>query len=101
MVVAELRKSYLNNGSSLPLFYWRDKTGHEVDVIIEKSSELLPVEIKSGRTVSGEYFRNLHYWIKQSKMAHGFVLYGGKENQQRSNGIQLMNWREYVLGGLF
>ncbi len=101
MVVAELRKSYLNNGSSLPLFYWRDKTGHEVDVIIEKSSELLPVEIKSGRTVSGEYFRNLHYWIKQSKMAHGFVLYGGKENQQRSNGIQLMNWREYVLGDLF
>jgi predicted AAA+ superfamily ATPase len=35
-----------------PVFFWRNRTGHEVDVIIEQSTELFPLEIKSGETIT-------------------------------------------------
>lgn len=101
MVVAELQKLYLNRGVQSPLFYWRDKTGHEVDIIKDTGNVSVPLEIKSGRTVSGEYFRSLHYWSRLSTSTGGFVLFGGDENQQRSDGIHLMNWRKYLLEDSF
>ena len=39
------------------LFFWRDKTGHEIDIIIDESGLLLPIEIKSGQTVHSEFSR--------------------------------------------
>ncbi|MCY7356702.1 MAG: ATP-binding protein, partial [Rudanella sp.] len=50
MVVAELVKQRTNAGLPINLFYWRDKTGHEVDVIIDEAGKLIPIEIKSGQT---------------------------------------------------
>jgi hypothetical protein len=62
-VVAELRKSCLNRGEQ-PLFYfWRDSNGVEVDLLIEQGGRTMPVEIKSGRTVKGEFFSGIEKWM--------------------------------------
>lgn len=94
MVVAELVKQRTNAGLPINLFYWRDKTGHEVDIIIDEAGKLTPIEIKSGQTVQAEFFRNLTFWSKLSDSLEGYLLYGGQQTQRRSNGITVMNWRE-------
>jgi predicted AAA+ superfamily ATPase len=54
-VVSELYKQRLNAGRSLDLYFWRDSTGHEVDILIETSAGLVPVEIKSGSTYASDW----------------------------------------------
>lgn len=45
-IVAELIKSYWHRGLEPRIFYFRTKEKTEVDLLIEKSGKLLPVEIK-------------------------------------------------------
>lgn len=96
MVITELIKKRTNAGMDINLFYWRDKTGHEVDIIIDNGKSLLPLEIKSGKTISSEFFKNLDYWSKLSKSKKAIVLYSGKMHQNRSDGKEIMNWRELM-----
>jgi predicted AAA+ superfamily ATPase len=62
MVINEFVKNCTNQGVEINLFYWRDKTGHEIDLIIDEYPELLPIEIKSGKTINTEFFKNLNIW---------------------------------------
>jgi predicted AAA+ superfamily ATPase len=45
-VVAEVFKSYLNNGLECNAWYYRDKDGKEIDLVLEHGGELHPIEIK-------------------------------------------------------
>lgn len=92
MVITELVKQRTNAGQPVNLYYWRDKTGHEIDVIIDNTDRLIPIEIKAGQTVNSEFFKNLIYWNNLSGGTNGYVVYSGKERQKRSNGIEVMNW---------
>ncbi|HQO08785.1 MAG TPA: ATP-binding protein [Clostridiales bacterium] len=91
LIVSELLKKRYNAGKPDNLFFWRDKTGHEIDLVIDNGAELVPVEIKSSRTVSAEFFKNLKFYcnvsgIDQIKSA---VVYGGEQNQNRAYGCVL------------
>ena len=44
LVVSELVKSYLHRGMEADIYFWRDSTGHEVDVLIDSGKRLLPIE---------------------------------------------------------
>jgi len=92
-VVSELVKKRTNSGKEINLYYWRDKTGCEIDVIVDEGLSLLPIEIKSGKTVHQEFFKNLLYWLKLSGNEKGVILYGGDQHQERSNGISLEGWK--------
>ncbi len=45
-VVAEIMKSYSNNGLECVAHYYRDHDGREIDLIIERDGRLYPIEIK-------------------------------------------------------
>ncbi len=45
-VVSEIRKSFLNAGEDVALYYYRDRDAKEVDVVLESDGELHPIEIK-------------------------------------------------------
>ncbi len=96
MVVSEIVKMYTNKGIDPPLYYWRDKTGHEVDLIIDAHNAMIPIEIKSGKTVNADWFKNLKYWQNLSKVKRAFLLYGGDQAQNRSNGT-IQNWKHFNL----
>ncbi len=49
-VVAEIRKTYFNNGSDCNLHYYRDKDDREIDLVIEADGLLHPIEIKKAAT---------------------------------------------------
>jgi len=96
MVVTELIKKRTNAGLPINLFYWRDKTGHEIDIIIDNAGKLLPIEIKSGKTINTEFFKNMDYWCNLSNAKKSIVLYAGAQNQKRSNGRETLNWRSLM-----
>lgn len=98
-IVSELVKKRTNSGKEINLFYWRDKTGREIDIIVDEGLTLLPFEIKSGKTVNQEYFKNLIYWMELSSTENGIVLYGGEQDQKRSNGITVSGWKKLIEDG--
>ena len=49
-VISEMIKSYWHRGREAPLWFWRTKEGHEVDLIIEEEGRLFPIEIKMSMT---------------------------------------------------
>lgn len=95
MVISEALKNNLNKGLENNLYYWRDKTGHEVDLIVEEGVKQIPIEIKSSATINSTFFKNLNYWNKLRKEEGGLLLYSGVKTQQRSNNIKVMNWRDF------
>lgn len=93
MVVIEMVKKFANKGLPINIYFWRDKTGHEVDVIIDTAGKLIPVEIKSSKTISTEFFKNLKYWNNLSKLNSSILIYGGNQEQKRSDGTLITNWK--------
>ncbi|ACT94541.1 ATP-binding protein [Dyadobacter fermentans] len=96
LVVTELVKQRTNAGKLVNLYYWRDKTGHEVDIIVDNGLSLIPVEIKAGKTVNNEFFSNMTYWNKLSGAQTGYIAYAGNQTEERSNGINVLNWFELL-----
>lgn len=45
-VVAEIMKTYLNNGREPYMYYYRDKDAKEIDIVLEHDGVLNPIEIK-------------------------------------------------------
>ena len=46
-VIGEIIKSYANNGIlDIPLYFYRDRDGNEIDLLIEDGGTLYPIEIK-------------------------------------------------------
>jgi predicted AAA+ superfamily ATPase len=94
-VVSEALKHALNNGIRADFYYLRDKTGHEIDCVIESGGPLLQVEIKSTKTLTDDCFEGLRYWFKLTGAgAKGrFLVYNGEENQSRSY-ADVINWKD-------
>ena len=94
-VVAELLKGRFHRAKSDDLFFWRDNTGHEVDVVMDRAGKLLPIEIKSGMTISSDWFDGLEQWCRMAKerSARPTLVYGGRERQSREV-AEVVPWRE-------
>jgi len=93
LIISELLKERLNAGAVDNLYYWRDKTGNEVDVLIDKAGKLTAVELKAGETVSADFFRGLAYFSSlQTGKLEKLLVYGGKQEQIRSNGTLVKPW---------
>ncbi len=77
-VVAELFKAFAHRGETPPLYLWRDRTGHEVDVVIDTGKQLIPLEIKSGETVNESFLEGLRYYISLGSPAAptGVLIHG-------------------------
>ena len=98
MVVNEFLKNRANTGVREPLYFWRDNIGVEVDLILERGSEIAAIEIKSGITVATDAFSNLKKWGKYATERGNFsaiypaLVYGGDAGFVRE-GTDVMGWR--------
>ena len=100
-VVGEWVKSHLHHGERSGFHFWRDSNGVEVDLLIERGERIMPVEIKSGQTVSGTFFSGLQKWtaLAGEKAIDPTLVYGGRENYQHK-GIRVMGWQSLIGGQL-
>jgi predicted AAA+ superfamily ATPase len=93
-IIGDLIKHRYNQAKSNNLFFWRDNSGHEIDILAETGDRLYPIEIKSGITITDEFFKSILFWFKVSGDKSGKVVYAGESGQKRSNGIEIVPWNK-------
>ena len=92
-VLSELLKNYLHRAEEPSLYFWRDSTGHEVDVVIDRGRKLVPIEIKSAQTVASDFFDGIKHWsaLAGAEAAPGALFYAGKRSFRRA-GVTVYSW---------
>jgi predicted AAA+ superfamily ATPase len=92
-VVTEALKWRAVRGDKQPIYFWRDNSGNEVDLLLEQGGELTLVEVKSGQTFQSEWLSVLrtverHLGTTVAKA----LIYGGDSPQTRDD-IAVVPWR--------
>lgn len=95
-VVSEALKNSLHQGVEPHLHFWRDSAGHEIDLLIGDDDSPIPIEIKSGQTVAGDYFVGIDFWRSMTGRpdAPAAVVYGGNDMFKR-RGNSVIPWSEW------
>ena len=79
-VVSEILKSYWNNGKDVRnIYFYRDKKGKEIDLLIEKNGKIYPIEIKKTSMVRESSIKNFSTLEKYGNLGTGILIYLGKE----------------------
>ena len=91
-VVSEITKNRENNGLKGGMFYFRDSSGNEVDLIVEKETGPLAIEIKSSKRISKEMLSGLKYWKKYQPESSAILLSQAESGE--NFGFTAMNWKE-------
>jgi uncharacterized protein len=93
-IILELMKNRFNQGQRSNLYYWRESSGVEIDVLIDEGLTLKPIEIKSGQTIQSDWLKHLKYWqALTAQNTEGYVFYGGDDEQLRSDNLSVKSWR--------
>lgn len=94
-VVSELYKQQLNRGLAPDLYFWRDNTGNEIDLIFETPQGLQPIEIKSGSTYAQDWTRGLRKWqnLAKTQSLQPAIVYGGEVSFERED-LKIWGWQE-------
>ena len=92
-ILTELLKTYYHQGKEPDLYFWRDSTGHEIDVLIDWGETQVPLEIKSGQTVARDFFAGLDYWRRLigEAAAPAALVYGGDRTYRRQD-VTVYSW---------
>ena len=97
LIIVEYIKSCFNQAKEPNINFWRDNTGNEVDLLIEKNSQLFAYEIKSGSTYNPEFFKNLKFWERITGNSQNLaVIYGGEKSMKTKNG-SLISWNSWCI----
>ncbi|MFP4619398.1 MAG: ATP-binding protein [Spirochaetaceae bacterium] len=84
-IYGELLKLYYNAARRAELYFWRDKTGHEIDFIAPHADKIISIEVKAGKTINADYFKNLKYFASLAPSIEPIVIYNGDQEQIRSS----------------
>lgn len=94
MVVVEKLKQCYNAGKTSNLFFYRDQSQNEVDIIQESGLNIEAYEVKSAKNFNSDFLSTIHYLekIMPAAIVRSAVIYDGTEEiQTQING--LFNYR--------
>jgi hypothetical protein len=93
--MSEMKKRLMIDQSRAELYFFRDHSGLEVDGVIDHAGELFGFEIKSGQTLTEDFFANLVKWQKITKAPReNLALFYGGDDQRNVGGIQTFPWKK-------
>lgn len=94
LVINEILKNQLNHNVSPKNYFWNVAGSHEIDLLLDQGGRLLPIEIKSSRTIGNHFFDGLKYFQELSGAfpTESYLIYGGNESQKRSV-AQVLSWQ--------
>ena len=95
-IVTEYIKMRYHAGLVPNAFFWRDSTGHEIDLLLEEGENFKAIEIKSGETINSDFFKGLTYFGNLSKLSNEnrFLIYGGLKNYRRT-AAKVLSWKNF------
>lgn len=95
-VASEVLKAHYHRGISPSVFFFQDRRGHEVDLVIEQGPRIIAAEIKSASTVAGDFldalvsFRTLLAERRGADVEEALI-YGGDQASVR-RGVRIVPW---------
>jgi len=93
-VISELIKQRFNLLQSNNLYFWRDRSGMEIDLIEDAGLELTPMEIKAGQTFQDRFLKSILKWKDISgSLATPQLIYGGDESFTHLN-CKVRSWQD-------
>ena len=95
-VVMEFLKNRFNQSMNSNLYFFRDRTGNEIDLVIQKADSLTPVEIKSAETFNISFTRNIDLFRKffGVETKNPMIIYNGTKEHNYKN-IRVVPWSSY------
>jgi predicted AAA+ superfamily ATPase len=96
-VITEVIKSFYAEAKRAPIYYWREHAGLEIDLLIEKSNQMIAIEAKSGMTINSDQLLGLQ---KIQNIITDFSLlsllvYGG-DMTRKMNDINIISWKNFI-----
>jgi predicted AAA+ superfamily ATPase len=92
LVVLELLKDRFNRGLRSNLYYWRDRTGNEIDILVDQSSGAIPIEVKSSSTFHSEFLKGIRYWQNiNPKINTSYLVFTGHDGHVEKT--KILNWK--------
>ncbi|MFV2057202.1 MAG: ATP-binding protein [Thiohalomonadales bacterium] len=86
LVVIEFLKMRFNQGKMANLYFYRDSTQNEIDLLIDNGTELIAIEIKSSSTYRHSLFKNINKIATMiSKISKGYLVYSGQAKTLSNN----------------
>jgi len=99
LVILEILKQRFNEGLDPSIFFFRDSHHMEVDLVLRRGNQLIPVEIKSSGTYHPDFLKGLNYFEKlfRERVTESWLIYDGKLEQTGPR--KIMNYRTYSMKG--
>lgn len=90
MVINDIVKSATNKGKTPQLFFYRDRSQYEVDLVCQRGWEYEAYEIKSSATFTKSYLNSIAYMktLLKDRLVRSAVVYAGKQElESQENGL--------------
>ncbi len=96
MMIAEYVKRMHHCNQLNDIWFWRDVSGNEVDLIIQAGQTQEAVEFKATQTIMPNLLKGLNHYEKISEKTNlnKYLVYGGKESQKRT-AATIVSWRNF------
>lgn len=79
------------------LHFWRDANGPEVDWVVEKHGEYLPIEVKFTTKPTNSHATHLKLFLKEYPSKKGYIICRIPFRQKISENIEAVPWEEIPL----
>lgn len=96
MVIIEAIKQFANRGERAPCYFFRSKTGTEIDLLIDRGSKLDAYEIKCSLSPSKEMTKGLVEFAKEANVGRSKLLTLFPQTLHFSHEIQAEHWGTIV-----
>jgi len=93
-IVSEAYKRFYNLACIPPLYFWRDQTGNEIDLLIDEGQLSFPIEIKLSQSYNTNLKKNIKYWMNLTNnlSKEGMVIYCGDTIHEKAEPIPCVPW---------
>jgi predicted AAA+ superfamily ATPase len=93
-VLLELLKQRFNKGQRGNFYFWRDRTGNEIDILMDRATGATPIEVKASATYNRSFLKGINYWKKlHPNPGPSFLIYTGNSSYQQEE-TEVLNWKD-------
>jgi len=93
-IIVEIMKSFFNKGYRPNLYFWRDRSGHEIDLLVDEGDKIYPIEIKAATAVQPQFYKGLSFFntLSGNSPELSYLIYGGQNSYDGKFG-KLRSWK--------
>ena len=93
-VILEITRRIKALNKDYKVYYWRTRGGAEVDCVLDLGDEVIPIEIKSSKSVSLSEVKGLNIFLNDYKeiAKRAYVITMGSKKEKLSDKITVLPW---------